>query len=112
MRKLFITAVLAATTLMACSLYLSDDPTQPAPDDQPSTSSDVDRGHGRPHRDAGPDGDANPGGNDSGVPDDGACCADPDGGQFPDGGPRLDGGQFPDGGQILDGGQRPDGGRY
>jgi hypothetical protein len=87
MRTLFIAAVLTATTLMACSLYFSEDPTQATPDDDTPAPAEIGRRPGRPHRDAGIAGvDANQGTNDAGVSADGGCCPGLDAGLFPDGG--------------------------
>ena len=97
MRNLFIAVVLAGS-LMACTLYFADDPTQSSPEDQSSDVSDRGRGHGHHHRDAGIDGAPDP--TDAGV-------------GFPDGAPSSDAGTFPDGAPPdPDAGMFPDGRPY
>ena len=81
MRNLFIAVVLAGS-LVACTLYFGDDPTQTGSEDQSADLSDRGRGHGHHHRDAGTDGAPEP--TDAGV-------------GFPDGFPTGDAGSFPGG---------------
>jgi hypothetical protein len=120
MRKLFIAVVLAGTTLVACSLYLSDDPMATTPDDQTSGLFDGDRDRGHGHRDGGVGvGDASSGVNDSGASTDsgvpGDSGASPDAAIPGDSGAPGDGSVLPGDGSCCDdrdAGLFPDGRRY